>query len=117
MDASRTHGGERRRYPRHAVDLPTHIVIDGRTIGCRLIDVSRGGALVAAPATVTVGDRVMLQVPGSGDIVARVVRTTPISFALAFAGTVILAMAAGCDDADERDLSGALRDRNPPRLT
>lgn len=116
MNDTRPHGSERRRHPRHEVDLPTHIVINGRAIGCRLIDVSRGGALVAAPATVTVGDRVMLQVPGSGDVVATVVRTTPISFALAFAGTVILAMAGGSDDADEDSLSGELQDRNPRRL-
>ncbi len=116
MNDSRPHGSERRRHPRHEVDLPTHIVINGRAIGCRLVDVSRGGALVAAPATVTVGDRVMLQVPGSGDVVATVVRTTPISFALAFAGTIILAMAGGSDDADEDNLSGELQGRNPRRL-
>lgn len=120
MNDSRPHGSERRRHPRHEVDLPTHIVINGRAIGCRLVDVSRGGALVAAPATVpatvSVGDRVMLQVPGSGDVVATVVRTTPISFALAFAGTIILAMAGGSDDADEDSLSGELQDRNPRRL-
>lgn len=110
MERPRPAGRERRRHPRHVVDLPTRIVIDGRAVGCRLIDVSRGGALVEAPATVTVGDRVQLQIPGSGAVVATVVRTTPISFALAFAGTIILSIAGNGDDADE------LQDSSPRRL-
>ena len=121
MEHSRPDGSERRRHTRYVVDLPTHIVINGRAIGCRLIDVSRGGALVEAPTPVTVGDRVLLQMPGKGDVVATVVRTTPISFALAFAGTIVLSMAgdAGDDDAGDKDgehPSGALQDINPRRL-
>src|SRR5262245_37841650 len=116
MEDSRSYGSERRQHPRHVVDLPTHIVIDGRPIACRLIDVSRGGALIAAPAAVTVGDQVLLQIPGSGDVVARVVRTTPVSFALAFAGTVILSMAGDGGEADEHDPSAELQDRNPRHL-
>jgi hypothetical protein len=116
MADSHPYGSERRRHPRHVVDLPTHIVIDGRPIGCRLIDVSRGGALIAAPTTVTVGDQVLLQIPGSGDVVAKVVRTTPISIALAFAGTVILSMAGGCAESDEHNPSRGLQDSNPRRL-
>ena len=102
MEDSRLSGSERRRHTRYVVDLPTHIVINGRAIGCRLIDVSRGGALVEAPTPVTVGDRVLLQMPGEGDVVATVVRTTPISFALAFAGTIVLSM-AGDGEAAEKD--------------
>jgi hypothetical protein len=117
MEDSRPLGSERRRHTRHVVDLPTHIVINGRAIGCRLIDVSRGGALVAAPTTVTVGDRVLLQMPGRGDVVATVVRTTPISFALAFAGTIVLSMLGdGGDDEDGETPSGTLQDINPRRL-
>ena len=68
----------------------------------------------------------MLQMPGKGDVVATVVRTTPISFALAFAGTIVLSMAGDAsdndasdnDDGDEDDAnpSGALQDINPRRL-
>jgi hypothetical protein len=63
----------------------------------------------------------LLQMPGKGDVVATVVRTTPISFALAFAGTIVLSMAgdAGDDDAGDKDgehPSGALQDINPRRL-
>jgi hypothetical protein len=116
MSGYRPSGSERRAYPRVVVDLPTHIVIRGRAIACRLIDVSRGGALVEAPATVSIGDKVMLQIPGSGDVVATVVRATPISFALAFAGTIILSMAGGGEDADGRSPSSTLQNRNPHRL-
>jgi hypothetical protein len=118
MSHFRPDGSERRRHPRHVVDLPTHIVIKGQVIGCRLIDVSRGGALVAGPAAVTVGDRVLLQMPGEGDVVATVVRTTPVSFALAFAGTIVLSM-AGDGDADEAqrgERSQTLQEFNPRRL-
>ena len=120
MEDPRPTGSERRRHPRHVVDLPTHIVINGRPIGCRLIDVSRGGALIAAPTTVTVGDRVLLQMPGQGDVVATVVRTTPISFALSFAGTIVLSMAgdgeAGDEDEDDANPSRTLQDSNARRL-
>jgi len=116
MEGPRTDGRERRRHQRYVVDLPTHVVIDGRTIGCRLIDVSRSGALVSGPASVTVGDRVMLQIPGRGDVVATVVRTTPINFALAFAGTIVLAAAGGCDDDDEDNPAIGLQDCNPRLL-
>lgn len=121
MEHSRPEGSERRRHTRYVVDLPTHIVINGRAIACRLIDVSRGGALVEAPTPVTVGDRVLLQMPGKGDVVAMVVRATPISFALAFAGTIVLSMAGdagdkdGCDEDDENP-SRALQEINPRRL-
>ena len=116
MEQPRAHGPERRRHPRHVVDLPTHIVVNGRAIGCRLIDVSRGGALVEGPATVTVGDRVLLEMPGRGDVIATVVRTTPISIALAFAGTMVLSMAGGCDDAEHESLPGAVQNGIPRRL-
>jgi hypothetical protein len=116
MSYSHPHGSERRRHQRYVVDLPSHIVIKGQAIGCQLIDVSRGGALVAAPAAaVTVGDRVLLQMPGEGDVVATVVRTTPISFALAFAGTIVLSM-AGDGDADDEPASRASQDISPRRL-
>jgi hypothetical protein len=115
MSYSHPHGSERRRHERYVVDLPTHIVINGREIGCQLIDVSRGGALVAAPAAVTVGDRVLLQIPGKGDVVATVVRTTPISFALAFAGTIVLSMAGDGGTAEDDD-SAQKQDINPRRL-
>lgn len=95
-------GHERRRHIRYVVDLPTQIVVNGRVIRCQLVDVSRGGALIAAPVAVTVGDQVMLDIPGTGEVTATVVRTTPISFALAFAGTVILSTADGREVPDER---------------
>jgi hypothetical protein len=116
MSQSRTFGSERRSHPRYVVDLPTHIVIKGQAIGCRLVDVSRGGALVSAPAAVTVGDRVLLQMPGQGDVVATVVRTTPISFALAFAGTVVLSIAGDSEAVQDSDSLQTLQDINPHRL-
>jgi hypothetical protein len=116
MSQSRTDGSERRLHPRYVVDLPTHIVIKGQAIGCRLMDVSRGGALVAGPAAVTVGDRVVLQMPGKGDVVATVVRTTPISFALAFEGTIVLSIAGDNDEAERGERSETLQEFNPRRL-
>ncbi len=88
---------DRRAHHRYVVDLPTHIVVNGQAVACRLVDMSRGGALVEAPVPVTVGDRVLLDLPEQGHVIATIVRTTPVSFALAFAGTVILSM-AGDDD-------------------
>ena len=99
---------ERRAHQRHVVDLPTHIVVNGQAVACRLVDMSRGGALVEAPVPVTVGDRVLLDLPDQGRVIATIVRTTPVSFALAFAGTVILSK-AGDDDADDDIVAGAPR--------
>ena len=99
---------ERRAHQRHVVDLPTHIVVNGQGVACRLVDMSRGGALVEAPVPVTVGERVLLDLPDQGRVIATIVRTTPVSFALAFAGTVILSK-AGDDDADDDIVAGAPR--------
>ncbi len=89
---------ERRAHQRYVVDLPTHVVVNGQAVTCRLVDMSRGGALVEAPVPVTVGDRVLLDLPDHGRVIATIVRTSPVSFALAFAGTVILSRTSDDDD-------------------
>ncbi len=105
---------ERRAHQRYVVDLPAQVVVDGRVIACRLVDLSRGGALVEAPVPVTVGDRVMLDLPDGGRAVATIVRTTPVSFAMAFAGTVILSRSA--DAEDESQAPASLQIGNARRL-
>jgi protein involved in polysaccharide export with SLBB domain len=94
-DKTPPRAAERRAQPRDVVDLPAVITLNGRKIGCTLIDVSHSGALVAAPVKIGVGDQVRLKLHDAAEVVGTVVRTTPSTFALVFAGVAILSVAGG----------------------
>lgn len=81
---------ERRRAPRHAVDLPTSVTIGGRRVPCRLANISQSGALIAASENLSVGSKVELDLPGAGPVDANVVRLTGSHAALMFPGVVVL---------------------------
>ncbi|WP_018945793.1 PilZ domain-containing protein [Thioalkalivibrio sp. AKL17] len=40
---------DRRRWPRYLIDMITRIWVRGEALRCRLVDLSRGGARIAAP--------------------------------------------------------------------
>ncbi len=82
---------ERRRSPRRAVDLPAFVTIRGKRVPCRLANVSRSGALIAAPEDLAIGAQVELDLPGTGPVGAKVVRTSASHVALMFPGLVVLA--------------------------
>ncbi len=88
-------GIERRAWRRRSVDLPSHIRVDGIKISCRLVDVSEGGARVAASPPLAVGAMVELDLPGTGTVAAKVIRVTATHLALAFPGVVVLSSLSG----------------------
>ncbi|MGQ0663183.1 MAG: PilZ domain-containing protein [Pseudomonadota bacterium] len=81
---------ERRAAPRRVVNLPTHILVAGKRVACRLVDVSAGGALVAGDTGLVVGAKVELEIPGTGTVVASVIRVTPTHIALVFPGVLAI---------------------------
>jgi hypothetical protein len=81
---------ERRRAERYIVNLPTDVMIKGRRVTCKLIDISEGGALIETTGPVTVGDKVSLDLPNVGPTIATVVRVSPSHIAMAFPGAIII---------------------------
>jgi hypothetical protein len=81
---------ERRRAERYIVNLPTDVMIKGRRVTCKLIDISEGGALIETSGPVTVGDKVSLDLPNVGPTIATVVRVSPSHIAMAFPGAIII---------------------------
>lgn len=82
---------DRRAAPRHSVDLPSRVRINGHVVDCRVVELSRYGARVQAPMLPQVDTHVALELPKTGSVVARVIRVTDNYFALAFPGVVIIA--------------------------
>lgn len=82
--------GERRAAPRYAVNLPTHLDIQGSEVACRLIDISASGALLKTNRAALVGDKVSVDLPGLGPIIGSVVRITPSHIAVAFPGLLVI---------------------------
>lgn len=82
---------ERRRAPRHAVDLPATVTFAGRKVACRLANISRTGALIGAADGLAIGTRVEIDLPGNGPVEANVVRVSGNHAALMFPGVVVLA--------------------------
>ncbi|MCB9946382.1 MAG: PilZ domain-containing protein [Rhodospirillaceae bacterium] len=88
---------DRRAAPRHSVDLPSRMRINGHVLDCRVIELSRHGARVEAPMLPQVDTHVALELPNSGTVVARVIRVTESYFALAFPGVVVISPLVGTD--------------------
>lgn len=81
---------ERRSAERYIVNLPTDVMIKGRRVTCKLVDISEGGALIETTGPVTVGDKVSLDLPNVGPTIATVVRVSPSHIAMAFPGAIII---------------------------
>ncbi len=81
---------DRRRFPRYTIDLPATVVIGGKRVACRLANVSSGGALISAPPEVRLGAQVELDIPGTGVVLASVVRVTETHVGLMFPGVVVI---------------------------
>ena len=81
---------DRRRTERYIVNLPTDVMIKGRRVTCKLVDISEGGALIETAGPVTVGDKVSLDLPNVGPTIATVVRVSASHIAMAFPGAIII---------------------------
>jgi hypothetical protein len=81
---------ERRASPRYAVNLPTHLSIQGVDAECRLIDISATGALLKTNRAAVVGDKISVDLPGLGPTIGNVVRITDSHMAIAFPGLLVI---------------------------
>lgn len=81
---------ERRAATRYAVNLPTHLVIQGVEAECRLIDISTSGALLKTNRAAVVGDKISVDLPGLGPTIGNVVRITDSHMAIAFPGILVI---------------------------
>lgn len=59
-------GAERRRYPRYPVSAPLELDVDGRTLSCRLDNVSAGGVRLTPAVPAPVGTTVTVRHAASG---------------------------------------------------
>lgn len=75
---------DRRRAPRIVVDRPVTVVASGRPLGCRLVDISTGGAGIEMTEALSVGARIEIALPDNGKAAGKVVRAVPPTFGLAF---------------------------------
>lgn len=87
---TRKSSSERRASPRYAVNLPTHLDVQGTDVACRLIDISASGALLKTNRAALVGDKISVDLPGLGPIIGSVVRITPSHIAIAFPGLLVI---------------------------
>jgi len=78
--------GDRRRSDRFPVDRPAVLLAEGRNFPSRLVDVSMGGALLAAPAgtALKMGLSGELDLRGVGRAKVRIVATSPMGIHCAF---------------------------------
>ena len=85
--ASAVPGRDRRRFPRQVVQAISEIWVQGRSLPCRLIDLSRGGAriVVRESPVPAPGAEVRLAVPDKGMRDAIVVFVNDLGIGLRFA--------------------------------
>ncbi|AWM86951.1 methyl-accepting chemotaxis protein [Microvirga sp. 17 mud 1-3] len=78
--------GDRRRSDRFPVDRPAVLLAEGRNFPSRLVDVSMGGALLAAPtgAALKMGLSAELDLRGVGRAKVRIVAASPMGIHCAF---------------------------------
>ena len=81
---------DRRAFPRYAVDLPTHLSINGTSAPCHVVDVSASGALLRTERRLGVGDRISVDLPHCGPTIGTVVRLTPSHVAVSFRGLLVV---------------------------
>jgi hypothetical protein len=62
---------DNRRQTRHEVSIPTKLVVNGTSNDCTTLNLSLGGALIAADAKYAMGQRVQIafHVPTMGDAI------------------------------------------------
>src|SRR5262245_47757343 len=79
---------DRRRYKRIAVTLLGRFMRASKEEhACKLVDISAGGAAVASPAPVTIGERVVAYFDHVGGLEGVVVRTFEGGFAFSISAT------------------------------
>lgn len=82
---------DRRVAKRYTVNLPNLIVVDNRQVDCRLVDVSKSGALIETDVTASVGSNLVVNFPDGQEKVGKVVRLTATHIALSFPGELLVA--------------------------
>lgn len=79
---------ERRRHRRVPVALLGRYMLESREeYPCQTIDVSPGGAMLTAPVSAAVGERVVLYLEHLGRLEGQIARLNQRGFAIAFAAT------------------------------
>jgi methyl-accepting chemotaxis protein len=73
-----------REFPRYEVTLTARLERHRETVDVMVLDVSEGGALIAAAKNLGVGDQVALTFPGMKAVAAEVVRSDSGNFGLCF---------------------------------
>jgi hypothetical protein len=81
---------DRRAFPRYAIDLPTHLSINGTSAPCHVVDVSASGALLRTERRLGIGDRISVDLPHCGPTIGTVVRLTPSHVAVSFRGLLVI---------------------------
>ena len=78
-----------REYPRYEVQLNALLEWNGNKIDATILDVSQGGARLAASASFSVGDPVALFFKGLNQIAGTIVRDDGDSFGVSFAPALL----------------------------
>jgi hypothetical protein len=79
-----TTGRERRRQVRNAINLDGRVSVSGRSVSCKIHNISKGGALIDAIAAFRIDDKINFEIPEYGALTARVVGVTSTSIAMTF---------------------------------
>ena len=75
---------DRQRYRRSAVFLPATVSIDGKSIGCDVLNISAGGALIRTAQPDSVEGEFVIDIEGLDSLKAEVVRTSQNNLGIAF---------------------------------
>lgn len=84
MDSRSRASIDRRQAPRVVVDRPATVFSSGRPLGCRLVDLSTGGAGIEMAEPLSLGSRIEIKLPDNRQAAGKVVRAEPPTFGLAF---------------------------------
>ena len=108
---------DRRRHHRWPVEIFGRLVIGSRSHPARTIDLSLGGALVAAVAGARAGTYGQLELPSLGSLRCRIVAVSALGCHLAFEheASPPVACKVAASDADDRRCARDPRRRGQPR--
>ena len=82
--AARSSYPERRTEPRLQIEAMSEVMVNGRTVVCKIVNISSGGALIESRAIPSLGSNVRLRIPGIGPTPATVARATSTYYAVMF---------------------------------
>ena len=73
-----------REYPRYDLDVRALLEADGRNVDVRVLDISEGGARIAAVQWLTVGTKLILTFQGLHPVAGKIVRLAEDGFGVCF---------------------------------